>query len=111
MPVGFADWRAVAALLTGLAAKEGILSTLGVLLNAPGAFALRAALRHMFTPLSACSFLTFVLLYTPCAASLATARRELGGIRSALMLAASQATVAYLAACAVYNVGKLCGFL
>lgn len=110
VPVGFADWRAVAALLTGLAAKEGILSTFGVLLQAPGAFALRAALRRLFTPLSACSFLTFVLLYTPCAATLAAARRELGGVRAALTLAAAQAAIAYLAACAVYNVGRLCGF-
>ena len=109
-PVGFGAWEAVAALLCGLAAKEGILSTFGVLLRAPGTFALRAALRRVFTPLSAASFLTFTLLYTPCAAALGAARRELGSWKAALGAAIFQSGIAYIAACAVYNAGRMLGF-
>ena len=97
-PAGFGMWQAAAALLCGLAAKEGILSTFGVLLRAPGTFALRAALRRVFTPLTAASFLTFTLLYTPCAAALGAARRELGGWKAALGAAICQSGIAYIAA-------------
>ena len=109
-PAGFGMWQAAAALLCGLAAKEGILSTFGVLLRAPGTFALRAALRRVFTPLTAASFLTFTLLYTPCAAALGAARRELGGWKAALGAAICQSGIAYIAACVVYNAGRLIGF-
>ena len=108
-PAGFGMWQAAAALLCGLAAKEGILSTFGVLLRAPGTFALRAALRRVFTPLTAASFLTFTLLYTPCAAALGAARRELGGWKAALGAAICQSGIAYIAACVVYNAGRLLG--
>ncbi len=109
LPAGFGNWEASAALLTGLAAKEAILSTFGVLLRAPGAFALRAALRRLFTPLSAASFLTFTLLYTPCAAAFGAARRELGSTKTALCAAGIQCLAAYLAACVVFNAGRLMG--
>ena len=109
-PAGFGMWQAAAALLCGLAAKEGILSTFGVLLRAPGTFALRAALRRVFTPLTAASFLTFTLLYTPCAAALGAARRELGGWKAALGAAICQSGIAYIAAYVVYNAGRLIGF-
>ena len=108
-PAGFGMWQAAAALLCGLAAKEGILSTFVVLLRAPGTFALRAALRRVFTPLTAASFLTFTLLYTPCAAALGAARRELGGWKAALGAAICQSGIAYIAACVVYNAGRLLG--
>ena len=109
LPAGFGNWQASAALLTGLAAKEALLSTFGVLLRAPGAFALRAALRRLFTPLSAASFLTFTLLYTPCAAAFGAARRELGSTKTALCAAGIQCLAAYLAACVVFNAGRLMG--
>ena len=109
-PAGFGMWQAAAALLCGLAAKEGILSTFGVLLRAPGTFALRVALRRVFTPLTAASFLTFTLLYTPCAAALGAAQRELGGWKAALGAAICQSGIAYIAACVVYNAGRLIGF-
>lgn len=109
LPAGFGSWQAAAALLIGLSAKEAVLSTFGVLLHAPGAFALRAALRQLFTPLSAASFLTFTLLYTPCAAAFGAARRELGSVRTALCAAILQCGAAYLAACAVFNFGRLFG--
>ena len=76
-PLGFGDWRVATALLTGLMAKEAVISTLGVLMNV-GANLGSAALGSLFTLPSAVSFLVFCLLYTPCVAALAALRRELG---------------------------------
>ena len=77
-PLGFEDWRVTTALITGFTAKEAVVSTLGILTGA-GTEHLSAALSGLFTPLSAVSFLTFTLLYTPCVAAIAAIGRELGG--------------------------------
>lgn len=72
-PLGFADWKVSTALITGFMAKESVVSTLTVLLGGS-----TAALSTMFTPLAAFVFLVFVLLYTPCVASVTSVKRELG---------------------------------
>ena len=96
-PLGFGDWRVATALLTGLMAKEAVISTLGVLMNV-GANLGSAALGSLFTLPSAVSFLVFCLLYTPCVAALAALRRELGsGVKTVLVMI-SQCCVAWLAA-------------
>ena len=85
-PLGFGDWRVATALLTGLMAKEAVISTLGVLMNV-GANLGSAALGGLFTLPSAVSFLVFCLLYTPCVAALAALRRELGsGVKTVLVM-------------------------
>lgn len=100
-PLGFGDWRIATALLTGLMAKEAVISTLGVLMNV-GANLGSAALGGLFTLPSAVSFLVFCLLYTPCVAALAALRRELGsGVKTVLVMI-SQCCVAWLAAFCVY---------
>ena len=100
-PLGFGDWRVATALLTGLMAKEAVISTLGVLMNV-GANLGSAALGSLFTLPSAVSFLVFCLLYTPCVAALAALRRELGsGVKTVLVMI-SQCCVAWLAAFCVY---------
>lgn len=100
-PLGFGDWRVATALLTGLMAKEAVISTLGVLMNV-GANLGSAALGVLFTLPSAVSFLVFCLLYTPCVAALAALRRELGsGVKTVLVMI-SQCCVAWLAAFCVY---------
>lgn len=100
-PLGFGDWRVATALLTGLMAKEAVISTLGVLMNV-GANLGSAALGGLFTLPSAVSFLVFCLLYTPCVAALAALRRELGsGVKTVLVMI-SQCCVAWLAAFCVY---------
>lgn len=109
VPLGFGDWRATTSLITGLMAKEGVLSTMGILLGAPTESALQTVLPDVFTPLSALSFLVFVLLYMPCMAAFATARRELGGLRYALLNALFHTGIAWLAALVVYNIGRICG--
>ena len=106
-PLGFGTWQAAVALLTGLIAKEAVVSSLSLFLGVPGGAALGTALGSLFTPLGAYAFLVFVLLYTPCAAALATMRRELGGYRYVLWSVLYQTLVAYLAAGAVYAIGGM----
>ena len=99
-PLGFADWRCATALLTGFIAKESVVSTLTVLLGG-------AAVTALFTVRSAVSFLVFTLLYTPCAAAVATMRQELNsGVKTAGVVVI-QCTVAWLAAFAAYQIGGL----
>ena len=69
-PLGF-DWKMSVCLLTGLPAKEAIVSTMGILY--PAETALSA-----FTPVTAYAFMVFVLLYFPCVATITTLRREIG---------------------------------
>ena len=101
-PLGFGDWRVATALVTGLMAKEAVISTLGVLMGVGANFG-SAALGTLFTLPSAVSFLVFCLLYTPCVAALAALRRELGsGVKTVLVML-SQCCVAWLAAFCVYT--------
>ena len=92
-PLGFGDWRAVTALISGFTAKEAVISTLGVLLGV-GMDNLGPALGTLFTPLAAGSFLIFTLLYTPCVAAVATIRRELGSKLQTLGVVVMQCVVA-----------------
>ena len=107
-PLGFGDWRASTALLTGLTAKEAVKSTFAVLMKAePGSLA--AAMSAIFTPLSAYSFLVFTLLYMPCVAAMSAVKREIGSGWGAALAMLSQTAVAWLAAFIVYNAGVLLG--
>ena len=105
-PLGFGDWRMVTALVSGFTAKEAVVSTFGVILGV-SAEQLQVALHSLFTPLSAASFLTFCLLYTPCVAAVATIRRELGSKWKTVAVVIAQCLVAWLAALLVYQIGGL----
>lgn len=106
-PLGFNDWRASTALITGLTAKESVVSTLSVLTGASSDAQLSSVLSGIFTPLSSISFLTFTILYMPCVAAFAAAKRELGSWRQAVLAAAYQTGSAYLAALLVYQLGRI----
>ena len=99
-PLGFADWRCAAALISGFIAKESVVSTLEILLGT-------SALGALFTTKSAVSFLVFTLLYTPCVAAIAAIRREVGSGFRAGVIALCQCCVAYLAAFAVFLLLRL----
>ena len=99
-PLGFADWRCATALLTGLIAKESVVSTLTVLLGG-------AAVTALFTTRSAVSFLVFTLLYTPCAAAVATMRQELNSTVKTVGVVVMQCTVAWFVAFVAYQLGGL----
>ena len=105
-PLGFTDWRASTALITGFSAKEAVVSTMAVLTGTSVAN-LGTALAAIFTPLSAFSFLTFSLLYTPCVAAIAAVRREMNSGLAALWVAFAQCAVAWICAAVVFQVGSL----
>ena len=107
-PLGFGDWRLSTALITGLTAKETVVSTLAVLLGAgTDQNALVPLLHTVFTPLTAVSFLTFTLLYMPCVASFAAIRRELASTGKAVAAMACQTGVAWVVAFVVYHLGAM----
>ena len=99
-PLGFGDWRAATALVTGLLAKETVLSTLGVLLGGE----LTAALPQVFSPEAAASFLVFMALYAPCVAAQAAMRQELGSRPAAFAAAAGYCAAAWCTAAVVYRI-------
>lgn len=103
-PLGFTDWRVSTALITGFSAKEAVVSTMAVLTGTNIA-TLSEALGQMFTPLSAFSFLTFTLLYTPCVAAIAAVRREMNSGAAACWVALAQCGIAWIAAYLVYHIG------
>ncbi|NLU24497.1 MAG: ferrous iron transport protein B [Clostridiales bacterium] len=95
-PLGFGDWRAVTALISGFVAKESVISTLGILMGG-------AELSGLFTVQSAVSFLVFTLLYTPCVAAVTAIRRELHSGWKAAGVALVQCTLAWLIAFIAYR--------
>lgn len=107
IPLGFDDWRASTALITGLTAKESVVSTLTVLTGAASDAQLSAVLHTIFTPVSSISFLAFTVLYMPCVAAFAATKRELGSLRAAVATAAYQTGVAYIAAFVIFQFGQL----
>lgn len=105
-PLGFGDWRVSTALISGFTAKESVVSTLAVLTGS-NISNLSEVLGTVFTPLTAVSFLAFTLLYTPCVAAIAAAKRELGSGWAAFALCLFQCCVAWVVSFAVYNIGGL----
>lgn len=104
-PLGFTDWRAASALVSGLVAKEAVVSTLAVLSGVSTEAALHGILQTIFHPLSAYAFLVFVLLYMPCVATYAVIRRELNSLPKATGIMALQTGIAYVVALVIYRVG------
>ena len=102
-PLGFGVWQAACALATGFLAKESVLSTLSVLVGGAA-----GGLASLFTPLSAYTFLVFVLLYTPCVAAIGVVRGELGA-RYAAGMVALQCGVAWVVAFVVHTIGLALG--
>jgi ferrous iron transport protein B len=68
---------------------------------------LRETLHTLFSPLSALSFLTFTLLYTPCMAAVAAVRRELGSLKGTIFVILYQIGIAWVVAFCVYRIGRL----
>lgn len=101
-PLGFHDWRASTALITGFSAKEAVVSTFAVLTGASSA-QLPVALNQIFTPLTACSFLIFTLLYTPCVAAIGAVKRELHSVKYAIYVVLYQTGIAWLVAFVFYQ--------
>lgn len=97
-PLGLGDWRIATALISGVMAKESVVSTLEVLFS--------GSISTVLSPLTAGSLLVFSLLYTPCIAAIASVKRELGG-KWAVSMVIWQCIVAWVVAFAVYLIGGL----
>ena len=112
-PLGI-DWRGSVALLTGFAAKEIVVSTMGVLYaidREQDSEALKnALLSSNMTPLSALAMMTFVLLYLPCLATVATIKRETNSLKWTIFSIAYSTLIAWTAAFCIYQGGRLLGF-
>ena len=97
-PLGF-DWKMSVCLLTGLPAKEAIVSTMGILYPAESAMT-------AFTPVTAYAFMAFVLLYFPCVATITTLRKEVGAKWAWYSLVQSM-VLAWMVSFVIYQVGRL----
>lgn len=100
-PLGFGSVAVTAALLTGLLAKESIISTLAVL---AGQGSIRAALSASLpTPAAALALMTFVLLYPPCAAASASIIKGLKSRKLAVLMVTGQCLLAWICAWIAYR--------
>ena len=110
-PAGFGSVEASTAVLTGLMAKESVVSTLAVLSGVDAESAQMVAVMNQIFPstLAAVSFLVFVLLYMPCVAAVAAMRREMESSRWAYGTIAAQTALAWTLATLVFQLGRLLG--
>ena len=105
-PLGF-DWKLGIGLLSGVGAKELVVSTLGVLYtNEDHRENANLSQRIDITPIAGLSFMFFVLIYFPCIATLAAIKQESGSWKWALFAATYTTTLAWIVSFIVFNVGK-----
>ena len=110
-PAGFGTWQASVSLFAGIAAKEAVVAILGmVYAGVSEGTELVTAIQSAFTPLAAVSFLIMTLLYTPCAAVIATVKRETNSWRWAAFMAVYPFILGWTMSVIVYQVGTQLGF-
>ena len=109
-PLGWGDWRAAVAAISGLIAKENVVGTLGVLFGfaevAEDGVEIWGTMQQVFTSVAAYSFLVFNLLCAPCFAAIGAVRRELGG-KWTLIAVGYQCLLAYMVSLCIYQFGAL----
>lgn len=106
-PLGF-DWKLGIGLISGVGAKELVVSTLGVLYtNEEGVENVNLSNRIPITPLAALAYMLFVLIYFPCIATLAAIKQESGSWKWALFAAGYTTVLAWCIAFVVYQLGNL----
>lgn len=104
-PLGFENWRIATSLIVGISAKEAVISTLSILTNTTSSL-LPIVLSTIFTKASCMSFLIFVLLYTPCIASISIIKKEFG-IKTAIKVAINQLLIAYIMSFMTFRLSNL----
>ena len=97
-PLGLGDWRICTSLISGVMAKESVISTLEVLFH--------RSLQELLSPVAAASLLVFSLLYTPCIAAIAAINRELGK-KWAAGIVVWQCVIAWIAAFITHLIGGI----
>ncbi|MGM0237548.1 ferrous iron transport protein B [Enterococcus sp. AZ103] len=110
-PLGFGNWKAAVAAITGLIAKENVIGTFGILYNQPSVSEngsqIWGALRGSYTPVGAYSFLVFNLLCAPCFAAMGAIRREMANGKWFAGAIAYQCGLAYAVSFVVYQFGHV----
>ncbi len=112
-PLGFDNWQSAVALMFGFVAKEVIVSSfatlygVGDLQSNTDDNALDTSLQDHFMPLSAYSFMVFVLLYMPCMAVIATVKRETNSWKWPLFMVFYTCAIAWVVSFIIYQGGKL----
>lgn len=118
---GFDTWEAGSAVITGIMAKEAVISTMGILYGLPDlspdtetveavGMVANTGLQMAFTTMSALAFMVFSQLYTPCMTALGTIKKEAGGWKWMFLSAIGNFVVAWVVSLLVYQVGTLLGF-
>jgi len=110
-PVGFGTWQAGASLLTGFLAKEAIISTMNIIYFVPDEASLQGLLAVQFTPLSAISFMVFILLYIPCLATASTIYKETESKKWTAFSIGYALLLAYIVTLVIYQGGHLLGLV
>ena len=111
-PLGFGTWQATVAIISGLAAKEVVVSTFGTLAGMQGddGDGITSLVHDTFTPLSAFSFMVFALLYIPCVASIGAIKQETNSFKWPLIMCGITLVTAYIVSFLVFQIGGLAGF-
>lgn len=111
VPAGFGTWQASVSLFAGIAAKEAVVAVLGmVYAGVSEGTELITAIQGSFTTLSAISFLVMTLLYTPCAAVIATVKKETNSYKWAAFMVIYPFVIAWILSVTIYQIGSLMGF-
>lgn len=105
-PLGFGSWQAGATLIPGFLAKEVIVSSMAIIYASDEAGLVNIIQSH-FTPLSAYSFMIFILLYIPCLSTVATIRKETYSLKWTILAVAYPLITAYLLSFVFYQIGLL----
>ena len=107
-PLGFGTWQSGVALISGFMAKEIVVSTMSIVYGAGGDTIgqLSAIIQGSFNLVSAYAFMVFVLLYTPCMATLVVMKKETGSWKWPLFSIAYSFTIAWVLAFIIYQVGS-----
>ncbi len=110
-PLGWGDWKAAVAAVTGLIAKENVVGTFGILYGgfdevAENGYQVWTNLALEFTRLSAYSYLVFNLLCAPCFAAIGAIRREMNSAKWTWFAVGYQCVFAYAAALCIYQIGS-----
>ena len=106
-PLGWGNWQAAVASITGLVAKENIVGTLGILYNGAEGTTVYQNIAHAFTPIAGFSFLVFNLLCAPCFAAIGAMKREMNNAKWTWFAVGYQCGFAYCIALMVNSFGKL----
>ena len=106
-PLGFGNWKATVAALTGLAAKETVVATFGILYHNSSEAGLATALKADYSALAAYSFLIFNLLCAPCFAAIGAIKREMANLRWTVGAIGFQTGLAYCVSLILYQFGQV----